>query len=69
MLKRFGKENFFINVSFDEHSASIANGKMGDFEVLPAPMFTAELKDASDEKLSVSSGDAWKKIVLKDRRA
>jgi hypothetical protein len=67
MMKKFGKENFFINVSFDSHSASIANGIMGDFEVLSAPLFVAELKGATDEKLSVTSEDAWEKIVLKER--
>ena len=67
MLKRFGNEKFFIDVSFDDHSASIADGKMGDFDVLSAPLFTADIKSVSGETLTVSSENVWENISLKKR--
>jgi len=67
MLKKFGSENFFINVSFEERGVYVANGKMGDFEILTASLFTAEIESVSGEKLQISSEKSWDKIRVNPR--
>lgn len=67
MLKRLGKEKFFIELCLGENSASIAGGEMGDFEVLPSPLFEAELKSISGEKLQIGSQSAWTRVFMRER--
>ncbi len=65
MFKRFGSENFFIDVFFEDHSAYIAGGMMGDFEVISSPLFEADIKNMSGEKLHISSENGWEKVTLR----
>ena len=48
-MKRFGTDNFYIDLSLNGNSSTIVGGEMGDFEVLTSPLFEAELKSISGE--------------------
>lgn len=67
MLKSFGKDNYFVNVSFDDHGAAISGGKMGDFEVLPSALFEAHIKNPLGETERITSESAWKRVSVRRR--
>lgn len=39
---------------------------MGDFEVLPSPLFEAEIKSISGEKMQISSQSIWSNVSVKE---
>lgn len=65
MLKRLGNDGFFINISFNEHSASVSGGEMGDFNVMPSPLFEAEIKNTSGNTEKISSENIWGNVSIR----
>lgn len=54
-----------IELSFEEHGASILTGNIGHFEILPAPIFKALTKKKNGESLEISSLSDWQRVELK----
>ncbi len=69
MLKRLGTDRFFIEISSDGHRISVTGGRMGDFDVLPSPLFEAKLQTADGEKRRISSDHYWNVASIEEHPA
>ena len=64
MIKHFNSKEISIDLSFERNRASILKGKIGDFEILSAPIFKALAKKKNGESIKISSLCSWHSVEV-----